>query len=127
MRDCPGCTLPLANDAICCNSCGWTKTSARDADPDWWRCVHEDRGYRCANAGSVSPSTHGQSKGARSMSGPWFCAQHVPAMQRYDQGVLCPPPMGFDGLRAQIKRAVPKPYDFEADAERLAIQQEPVA
>lgn len=125
MRDCPGCKLPLANDAICCNACGWNASpGVTERDPNWDRCVHEDRGERCANVGNFSPSTTGTMKDGKHVSGPWFCRQHLPARGRFVDGVYCPPPMGFAGLRAILSRSAPKPFDFEAEAERMAIQQE---
>lgn len=126
MRDCPGCSLPLSNEAICCNSCGWVKDQSATSRPDdWWQCAHEDRGLRCANPGSISPSTHGTTKGAKHVSGPWYCATHVPTLQRMDLlGQICAPPMGFPALRAISGRMTPRPYDFEAEAERLALQAE---
>lgn len=121
MRDCPKCAKAV--DGATCPFCGYSElpatSRARERDPDWWRCVHEDRGQRCANPGSVSPTVHG---GAKGTSGPWFCWQHVPAMQQFKEGEACAPPMGFAALKALVKR----PYDFEAEAERIALQSEEV-
>ncbi len=126
MLDCPSCKKPV--DGLTCPFCGYSELPAIvpgqvARDPDWWRCCHEDRGQRCANAGSISPSTHGQTTGTKSKSGPWYCWQHVPAMQQFKDGVRSPPPEGF--FAGWRKKLGPRPVDFEAEAERVALQNEP--
>ncbi len=123
MRDCAKCGKPV--DGASCPFCGYSDQPSTEQPKvrpaDWWQCVHEDRGQRCSNPGSVSPSILGQTKAGKHVSGPWYCPTHLPTLRRMNaHGVVCPPPMGFDGLR---KAARGKPYDFEATAERLAMQQ----
>ena len=108
-RNCPECKEDW-NGKVC-RGCGYK--AAGVTDDSWRLCANESQGLRCANPGVVSSSTLGGSG--------FFCWQHAPVMRHYADGKACPPPMGFDALRA-ISR--PKLLDAEAVAERLAIANE---
>jgi hypothetical protein len=106
--------VPLANSAVACNGCGWSKPGAKKAALPHLRyglCEHDDRGQLCAKPGSLSSSTLG--------SGPWFCSEHYPPF-RGMRSSHTPPPAGFRTLRS----ALPKRPDPEGDAERAAIESE---
>lgn len=61
MRNCPKCEDPIANDAICCNHCGWTSPNAKSKDADdvdsagrERRCAYHDAmGVRCHKRAST--------------------------------------------------------------------------
>ena len=108
-RDCPECNSPC--DGSTCRSCGWTEhgTTTRPADPTRFLCHHEDRGQRCANLGTLSPSTLG--------GGPWYCWQHARHVHGGNAYGSQPP--------GSVRRTLGfKRLDAEEIAERLAIQQE---
>lgn len=117
MRDCPECGKPVDGDA--CVACGYREAGASAQplrDPLWWVCVYVDRGQRCANPGSFRESTTGGDG--------WFCKQHYPPFAHRNSVRKTSPAGGFDHWRQQAGMARPKPVDFEAVAERLAIQGE---
>jgi hypothetical protein len=127
MSMCPDCGDDLMPNANRCK-CGWrvkvTSISAgrgsAERDSESWRCCHVDRGQRCANPGSISPSMSGK--------GPWFCAQHY---TRGGSSTKQGPVGGFQPLR-DIVGAAAKSNDWcgtfapddEAANERAAIQKE---
>lgn len=127
MRDCPKCTAPIANDAICCNACGWAKPGTKPAgptavggtlDPMRWNCVDVLDGQRCAKPGVYNASTQG---------GPnWYCADHFPPFRNMLSGRRAEPTEAF---RAIVKRMTMRPVgelieDQESRLEREAIQAE---
>lgn len=112
MLDCPQCKLPLANNAVCCNGCGWSRPGAASA-ASHFLCSHEDRGQRCSAPGSFSSSTLG--------GGPWFCSDHFPPFRNWNSGQRTPPPATFRAIAAKLR---PVAIDVEATVERLAIQGE---
>src|SRR5574343_1652812 len=114
MRDCPKCGAAV--DGPWFKTCGEGRTaSAKQAptDPTHGLCHYEDRGQRCGNLGTFSPSTNG--------SGPWFCRQHIPG-SRDASGQRTPD--GARKLAAIAASLRPKAIDAEAELERLAIQGE---
>lgn len=109
MRDCPECGFAV--DGLVCPRCGAGNTT--------FLCCNVERGQQCAKLGTLSSSTTG--------GGPWYCADHFPPFKGRGSKREAPP-MGFDALRRQARGKVPplpKPVDFEAVAERLALQDEP--
>lgn len=117
MKNCPECGAAV--DGLVCPHCQYRDASAplgRQGRPDHWLCVHEDRGQRCANAGSLTESTRGSER--------WYCAQHFPlfAGRGYGQHRSAPAG-GFKTLTDVLK---PAARDFEAEPEREAIRQESI-
>jgi len=101
-----------------CSGCGYGRSkqsTSTPVDPRRHLCCHEDRGQLCTKPGALSSSTHG--------AGPWYCADHFPPLR---SGSKSTPPGGFESLRGLTKRVAPvlPAVDFEAIAERQAIEQE---
>lgn len=121
MIDCSKCGKPVDGDI--CAFCKWQESRhgySFAPDPEAQRlmrlCAHEVRGQRCAKPGVVSPSTMQGGRDGKDMR-EWFCWDHVPGLRQFKDGEECAPPMGFAALRAKLK-----PFDFEAELERRAIQ-----
>lgn len=122
MKICPDCSADLVDSATRC-SCGWkAPAQASDGPPDdRHRCANEDRGLRCAELGSLSPSTVG--------GGPWFCWNHAKFIHGGNPGSYVPirrertPQTDFEELRSLTKSVVPiRPLDVEAELERAALR-----
>lgn len=135
MRNCPQCKVPLANDAICCNACGWTKpgtqpkgaTAAGGAlDPLRWNCIDVEAGQRCAKPGSFSSSTQGGDR--------WYCADHFPPFRSMRSGQRAQPTEAFRAIVRRMTQArrvgdviegqANRFEDDESRLEREAIQAE---
>lgn len=118
MRDCPNCGAHV--DGLRCSGCGFSEAGAGPvADPNRFLCEHVDRGLRCANAGTLTSNTVGPAGGKGAHPGPWFCARHFKPLRDGAQD-----PNGAERIAEIAARYRPKPVDFEAQAERIAIQSE---
>ena len=135
MRDCPQCKAPIANDAICCNACGWARPGTKPKvatasgalpDPLRWNCIDVDAGQRCAALGVFSSSTQGGDR--------WYCADHFPAFRSMRSGRRAEPTAAFREIAKRLTQPQPvgdliegQAHRFEDDEtrfEREAIQAE---
>jgi len=128
MRDCPKCTAPIADAAVCCNSCGWQApgSAARAisaavgtlGDPLRWVCAHEDRGQRCGAFARFTESTNG--------AGRIYCLDHFPPFGQMRAGKWSGPTPAFQAIKVKMRQFadIPKDIDEESVAERKALQGE---
>lgn len=109
-RHCPECGSSISKRGAC-TECSYGR-SATSTDDESWRCIHGKDSDRCPNAGTIKANGPGG----------FYCATHRPNLPLMADGVPVPPPMGFAALRAKVRL---RPIDFEAEAERIALQNEP--
>lgn len=126
MRNCPTCNEPIADTAICCNSCGWTAEttiSGKAVDPMRALCAYTDHVGRCSKLGRFSETTRGFDNPDGNGNQRWYCEQHfAPFRRRFASG---PPVAMPEHVRARLnalKGWKPAAVDAEAIAERAAIQ-----
>jgi len=120
MRNCPKCSTFV--DGTTCQECGYSDIAKVQTVgyPDKWTCANIERGMRCADGARFFPGTRGD--------GPGYCWTHANFVHggHPELGRPMPPPAGtFARLAELTKRVAPvKAVDFEAVAERAAIQAE---
>lgn len=110
MRDCKQCGKPV--DGLDCPYCGYSETGktvkAKAAvDPLRFVCQFITEGQRCAKAGSISPSTHGD--------GPWYCWEHYRTAMGMSKLGHSAPPKGFEALKAELTKKYPALVLYERE------------